>query len=94
MGCCQPGSVLQVRLCLVINKMDRLILELGLSPQEAYTRLRGIITHVNMIVSAFRSEQHISDADAVLAHQDALATLDDRWRPSNCLNLLFNQDAA
>ncbi len=72
----------QVRLCLVINKMDRLILELGLSPQEAYTRLKGIITHVNMIVSAFQSEQHISEADAVLAHQDAMATLDDRWRPS------------
>jgi len=71
--------VLQVRLCLVINKMDRLILELGLSPQEAYTRLKGIITHVNMIVSAFQSEQHISEADAVLAHEDAKATLDDRW---------------
>ena len=63
----------------MINKMDRLILELGLSPQEAYLRLRGIITHVNMIVSAFQSEQHISDADAVLAHEDAKATLDDRW---------------
>ena len=62
----------------MINKMDRLILELGLSPQEAYLRLRGIITHVNMIVSAFQSEQHISDADAVLAHEDAKATLDDR----------------
>ena len=74
--------MLQVRLCLVINKMDRLILELGLSPQEAYTRLKGIITHVNMIVSAFRSEQHISEADAVLAHQDAMATLDERWHPS------------
>ncbi len=71
----------QVRLCLVINKMDRLILELGLSPQEAYTRLKGIITHVNMIVSAFQSEQHISEADAVLAHQDAMATLDDRCFP-------------
>lgn len=65
----------------MINKMDRLILELGLSPQEAYTRLKGIITHVNMIVSAFQSEQHISEADAVLAHEDAKATLDDRWRP-------------
>ena len=62
----------------MINKMDRLILELGLSPQEAYLRLRGIITHVNMIVSAFQSEQHISDADAVLAHEDAKATLDNR----------------
>ncbi|CAK0786123.1 hypothetical protein CVIRNUC_009336 [Coccomyxa viridis] len=82
--CIQTHAVLRqawqekVRLCLVINKMDRLILELGLSPQEAYLRLRGIITHVNMIVSAFQSEQHISDADAVLAHEDAKATLDNR----------------
>ena len=76
------AGVAQVRLCLVINKMDRLILELGLSTQEAYARLKGIITHVNMIVSAFQSEQHISEADAVLAHQDAMATLDGRWRPS------------
>ena len=29
-------------------------------------------------MSAFQSEQHISDADAVLAHEDAKATLDDR----------------
>ncbi len=73
------AAALQVRLCLVINKMDRLILELGLSPGEAYTRLKGIITHVNMIVSAFQSEQHISEADAVLAHEDAKASLDGRW---------------
>ena len=84
----------QVRLCLVINKMDRLILELGLSPQEAYTRLKGIITHVNMIVSAFQSEQHISEADAVLAHQDAKATLDDRWRPSPAAHSLMGSTLA
>jgi translation elongation factor EF-G len=68
----------QVRVCLVINKMDRLIQELGLTPMEAYARLRGIITHVNMILSAFQSEQHISEADAVLAHEDAKASFDDR----------------
>lgn len=68
----------QVRVCLVLNKIDRLIQELGLTPQEAYTRLRGIITHVNMILSAFQSEQHISEADAVLAHEDAKANTGDR----------------
>ena len=67
------GAPAQVKMCLVINKVDRLILELGLTPGEAYTRMRGIITHVNMILSAFQSEQHISDADAVLAHEDAKA---------------------
>lgn len=68
----------QVRMCLVINKMDRLVHEVKLSPEEAYTRVRGIITHVNMILSAFQSEQHISDADAVIAHEDAKATVDSR----------------
>ena len=29
--------------------------------------------HVLQILSAFQSEQHISDADGVLAHQDAKA---------------------
>ena len=60
-------------LCLVINKVDRLVLEVGASPGEAYERMRGIVAHVNMILSAFRSEQLISDADALLATEDARA---------------------
>ena len=54
----------QVRMCLVINKMDRLVHELRMSPGEAFERLQGIVTHVNMIVSAFQSEHFISEADA------------------------------
>ena len=42
-----------------------------LTPAEAYERLKGILSHVNMIVSAFSSEKFISDADAVLAYEDA-----------------------
>lgn len=45
----------QVETCLVINKIDRLILELGLDPAEAYTRIKAVIAHVNMIVSSFHS---------------------------------------
>lgn len=67
---------LQVRLCLVINKIDRLILELQLQPQEAYERIKGIITQVNMIVSAFESESFMSEADAVLAHENIKANAD------------------
>lgn len=67
---------LQVRLCLVINKIDRLILELQLQPQEAYERIKGIITQVNMIVSAFESESFMSEADAVLAHENTKANAD------------------
>ena len=67
-------SALQVKLCLVINKLDRLIQELHLTPAEAYERQRSIVTHVNMIISSFQSEQFINEADAVLAHEAALAS--------------------
>ncbi|GMH33552.1 hypothetical protein BSKO_01386 [Bryopsis sp. KO-2023] len=75
--CIQTHAVLRqaweekVQPCLVINKMDRLVLELGVSPLEAFGRLRQIVTDVNMIVSAFESERFISEANAVLAHEDA-----------------------
>jgi len=57
----------------VINKIDRLILELDLTPSEAYSRITAIVSHVNMILSSFESEKFISEADAVLAHEDAMA---------------------
>ena len=65
--------IFQVELTLVLNKIDRLILELRLTPQQAYERMRAIITQVNMIISAFQSEQYMSEADAVLGLQDAAA---------------------
>lgn len=61
----------QVKPCLIINKIDRLVLELGVSPLEAYERLKQIIVHVNMIMSAFESERFLNEANAVLAHEDA-----------------------
>lgn len=66
----------QVKLCLVVNKIDRLILELQLQPQEAYERIKGIINQVNMIVHAFESESFMSEADAVLAHENTKANAD------------------
>ncbi|KAJ0264761.1 Ribosomal protein S5/Elongation factor G/III/V family protein [Hirschfeldia incana] len=53
--------------CLVLNKIDRLILELRLSPMEAYTRLIRIVHEVNGIVSAYKSEKYLSDVDSILA---------------------------
>ena len=50
----------------MINKIDRLILELQLQPQEGYERIKGIISQVNMIVHAFESKNFMSEADAVL----------------------------
>ena len=64
---------MQVKLTLVLNKMDRLVLELQLTPEQAYERLKAIITQVDRIISAFQSERYISEADAVLASQEATA---------------------
>ncbi|KAJ8750364.1 hypothetical protein K2173_014279 [Erythroxylum novogranatense] len=53
--------------CLVLNKIDRLILELRLSPMEAYSRLLKIVHEVNGIMSAYKSEKYLSDVDSILA---------------------------
>ncbi|XP_058084920.1 uncharacterized protein LOC131232596 [Magnolia sinica] len=53
--------------CLVLNKIDRLISELKLSPVEAYTRLQRIVNEVNGIMSAYKSEKYLSDVDSILA---------------------------
>ncbi|XP_077245213.1 ribosomal protein S5/Elongation factor G/III/V family protein [Tasmannia lanceolata] len=52
--------------CLVLNKIDRLISELKLSPMEAYNRLLRIVHEVNGIVSAYKSEKYLSDVDSIL----------------------------
>ncbi|CAK9172010.1 unnamed protein product [Ilex paraguariensis] len=53
--------------CLVLNKIDRLICELKLSPLEAYSRLQRIVHEVNGIMSAYKSEKYLSDVDSILA---------------------------
>ncbi|KAH1235369.1 Elongation factor-like GTPase 1 [Glycine max] len=53
--------------CLVLNKLDRLITELKLTPSEAYTRLLRIVHEVNGIVSAYKSEKYLTDVDSLLA---------------------------
>lgn len=52
--------------CLVLNKIDRLICELKLSPTEAYNRLLRIVHEVNGIMSAYKSEKYLSDVDSIL----------------------------
>ncbi|OMO57092.1 hypothetical protein CCACVL1_25998 [Corchorus capsularis] len=53
--------------CLVLNKIDRLICELKLSPMEAYNRLLRIVHEVNSIMSTYKSEKYLSDVDSILA---------------------------
>uniref|UniRef100_A0A3B1IVE0 Elongation factor-like 1 n=1 Tax=Astyanax mexicanus TaxID=7994 RepID=A0A3B1IVE0_ASTMX len=56
--CPQTQAVLRqawlenIRPVLVINKIDRLIVELKLSPQEAYTHLQKILEQVNAVTGA------------------------------------------
>ena len=69
----------------MLNKMDRLVLELQLTPEQAYERLKAIITQVDRIISAFQSERYISEADAVLASQEAPAHAAARCNEFFCL---------
>jgi hypothetical protein len=55
----------------MVNKLDRLVLELRMSPTEAYARLQAVVGHCNMIWSGFESERWLSESDAVLALEAA-----------------------
>uniref|UniRef100_A0A0D6QUR7 Elongation factor-like 1 n=1 Tax=Araucaria cunninghamii TaxID=56994 RepID=A0A0D6QUR7_ARACU len=62
--------------CLVLNKIDRLITELKLSPMEAYTRLQNIVHEVNNIISSYRSEKYLSDVDSIIMGAGESADID------------------
>ena len=48
------------QIVLVINKMDRLILELKIPPQDAYFKLRHTVEEVNTIIASCGSTQRLS----------------------------------
>ena len=56
---------------LVLNKVDRLISELCLTPEEAYQRLRRVVADVNLLIGTFRSEEYISRADELAMDAEA-----------------------
>jgi ribosome assembly protein 1 len=56
----RQAFVERLRPCLVLNKIDRLITELCLTPAEAYMRLHRIVSDVNSIYSALRSHSYFS----------------------------------
>ncbi len=51
-----------ISICLVINKMDRLILELKLPPNDAYYKIRHTIDEVNALLASYspNSSQRLS----------------------------------
>lgn len=68
----RQAFVERLRPCLVINKLDRLITDLLLSPEEAYDRLGRILAEVNSIYAAMRSGSYLSSL-----HQDDDGCLED-----------------
>ena len=81
--CVQTHAVLRqaweerLRTCLVFNKLDRLVIEMGYTPLEAYERMRNLLHEINGVMSAFVSEKFISQADTLLHSADALGAADD-----------------
>ena len=75
--CTQTHAVLRqawlerVRPCLVLNKIDRLIHELHMSPLEAYQHLKGIIEQVNVICNTMFSSQLVAMDEAKRLDGDA-----------------------
>ncbi|GJQ10985.1 hypothetical protein GpartN1_g2776.t1 [Galdieria partita] len=67
--CSQTHTVLQlaseigVRPVLVLNKIDRLFLELKLSPYEAYQRIVRVLEQVNVIVGIQEAEKQLEDTE-------------------------------
>ncbi|KAK5582480.1 hypothetical protein RB653_004065 [Dictyostelium firmibasis] len=77
--CIQTHAVLKqayqekVKPCLVLNKIDRLILELHMTPLEAYQHLSKIIEQVNVITGTLTSEEIILKETS----EDYIESLDD-----------------
>nr|GEX34454.1 elongation factor-like GTPase 1 [Tanacetum cinerariifolium] len=67
-GCVAPTEawIEKVTPCLVLNKIERLILELKLTPLEAYAKLLRIVHEVNGIVSMYNSKKYLSDVDSII----------------------------
>ena len=64
--CVQTHAVLEqawkegLKMCLVLNKMDRLVVELQLSPEEAYEHINRILEQVNALVNSFVAFERMS----------------------------------
>eukprot|EP01071_Lankesteria_metandrocarpae_P009656 Lankesteria_metandrocarpae@DN5232_c0_g1_i3.p1 len=65
----------RTKMLLVINKMDRLLSDLNLSPDEAYSHLREIVCNVNAIVQQFLSQEVMQEAAAVPESDNVTAVI-------------------
>jgi len=53
----------RVRTCLVLNKVDRLILEMDKSPEEIYLHLQNIIEQANAVISELISSDYVKKGE-------------------------------
>eukprot|EP01117_Protostelium_nocturnum_P017384 TRINITY_DN7082_c0_g1_i2.p1 TRINITY_DN7082_c0_g1~~TRINITY_DN7082_c0_g1_i2.p1 ORF type:complete len:1036 (+),score=475.65 TRINITY_DN7082_c0_g1_i2:122-3229(+) len=80
--CIQTHTVLKqawnekVRPCLVINKLDRLINELKLTPLEAYDHLKRILSQVNDIVATLFSVEWFKDLESKASQLESEEVID------------------
>ena len=51
-------SYMPLQVMLLLNKMDRLIVELKLPPQDAYFKIRQVIEEVNTVIAAATGGTH------------------------------------
>ncbi|KAF2068476.1 hypothetical protein CYY_010198 [Polysphondylium violaceum] len=80
--CIQTHAVLKqayqekVKPCLVLNKIDRLVYELHMTPLEAYQHLKKIIEQVNAITGTLASEEIILKETGVEVEEDSIVEQD------------------
>ena len=60
-----------VKPCLVLNKIDRLIVELRKTPEEAHLHLQNIVEQVNAIMGSLFSGDLADSADAADGEEGA-----------------------
>ena len=59
--------------CLVLNKIDRLITDLHLTPEEAFQKIQKILEQVNAVVGTLYSEEwlkQVNEDRVTLAEED------------------------
>eukprot|EP00741_Cyanophora_paradoxa_P003419 tig00000704_g3322.t1 len=87
--CTQTQSVLRqawmegVRPCLMLNKVDRLITELMLTPVEAYTHVVRIIEHINALMSHLHTEEHFANLSKAAVKSAAMMERDGEIHESD-----------
>ena len=61
----KPAVQERLAVTVCINKIDRLILELKLPPQDAYYKLRHIVEEINALLSLYTDEENLKPLSPV-----------------------------